>query len=302
MKKSGIVLCVFALVLLLCGICICQYAKSSAARDGVDIFSNTVTGENGNVRTISIDSDLNYIIVNYDNVYINVYGNSDRNALELINFTENNISQKNTGITITDSKDTFSSLYDTLKNFNGIRNIIFPDKAPKGDKKINIYLSGEYNITQLKFVLENGDINISDLDSNTDYTVSLTGQGNVSMFNVKTKSNIKINANEAKISFSDVEYHSVTGTLTKGNAYLTENNAGDHIYNTKCIDGRIYLNSESQGTSYINETAMYQNSFDFEITNGNLYISSPTNNDEDDSGEDTEDENTQNDDFSDFDE
>ena len=288
MKKSGIVLCVFAVILLISGIILCKYAESSASKADINLFDASSGVDN--IRSVEITDNMNYLIINYESAVINVYGNSDRNTIELVNFSDNNVSVKSAGITISNSKDTFSFIYDTLKNFGGIRNIIFPDKAPTGDKKINIYLKADTTLAQLKFNIVNGDVNISNVESNTDYYINITGEGNVSLSGVKTKSNIKLNVSKAqKISLYDIKYRSFEGELNEGNVYLIENAIGKHLYNIESVNGRVYVSSESQGNTFIKEAALEQTDFSYKVQTGNVYITEISEETDENQEEDTDD-------------
>ncbi len=288
MKKSGIVLCVFAFVLFISGFILCMYAKSTAAKEGISLFD--ASSEMDSVRAVEITDEMNYIIVNYESAVINVYGNSDRNTMELVNFSDNDVSVKNAGVTISSSKDTFNFIYDTLKNFKGIRNIIFPKKAPKGDKKINIYLKSETPLSQLKFTVQNGDVNISNVESNTDYDINITGEGNVSLSGVKTKSKIKLNAEKVqKISLYDIQYNKFEGELNEGNVYLIEKEIGKHLYDVEAVNGCVYVSSESQVNKFFKETALEQSNFAYKVNTGNIYISTLSEEENNNGSEDEED-------------
>ena len=273
MKKSSIIFCIFALALIIAGAILCFVGKSKG-----DVFDNSVLTDEDYVKKTDITSALNYIVVDYQNVTINVYGNAQSDYIETINVDDSQINtSKSTGYTVSDSSDYLSMVYDTVTNFNGIRNILFPGRSHSGQKTVNIYLSGNYNITQLNFKIENGDVNIYDLDSNTDYNINISGNGNALLERVRTKSNTQINIAMGNVTLKDVSCTLLNGSIHTGNFHCYEENPGKHYYDMSCENGMVYLLEESQGNSFVIDDSANTAKIQFGVKNGNIHINQSEN-------------------------
>ncbi|MCI8332668.1 MAG: hypothetical protein HFE78_07570 [Clostridiales bacterium] len=276
MKKSSLILPIFSIVLIAAGVTLCFVGKAKG-----DVFDNTVLTEGDYIHTTDITSDLNNIVIEYSNAEINVIGGADRNYIETFNISDAEINtSKASGITISDTSDYFSLAYDTIVHFNGIRNILFPGQSYSGNKKINIYLTGDYNVTQLHFTLENGNINVSHLDSNTDYNFTIKGKGDVSFEETSTKSQAYVKVNEGNVTLKQFGCVLLEGNIQTGNLHCYEENSGKHLYNLTCENGMVYLLGESQGSQYIVDTGSNAVNIDFSVQYGNIHLNDLEKNDQ----------------------
>lgn len=269
MKRSAIVLIVFCLVLIIAGIILCLVGNSMG-----DVFDNTVITDGDYVKTTQIDKNVKKIIVKYTDATVNVYGGAASDYIETVNIADDEIDLASASeITVSNKKDYITMAYDTVMQFSGLRNILFPGKSYTGEKTVNIYLSGELNMTQLNFSLESGDVNIKNLDSNTDYGVEITDTGNISVDTVSTKSNIDLTCASGNVSLNAVTCEHLTGSIGTGNLHAHEEKPGEHHYDLTCENGMVYLNEESQGSTFKVDNTLDAWRITFKVANGNIHIS-----------------------------
>ena len=87
MKKSTIIFLIISVVLIITGIILCVVGNAKSVSEGSKLFRQ-VKDENGNlVETIDLSEEvLNKININVPNANVNVYGNSEKRYVEIINF------------------------------------------------------------------------------------------------------------------------------------------------------------------------------------------------------------------------
>lgn len=267
MKKSSLILLIFSIALIIAGTVLCFVGKSKG-----DVFDNTVLTDGDYRKEIAINADLNNIVIDFSKAEINVFGGAERNYIETVNIEDSQIDEKASGITISDSYDYLSLAYDTIVHFNGIRNILFPGQSYSGDKKINIYLTGDYNVTQMSFSLENGNITVSQLESNTDYNFTIKDTGDITFDQVATKSKAYINVKNGNVALKQMSCVLFEGVIETGNLHCSEENPGQHFYDLSCENGMVYLLGESQGNKYVVDTGSDTSKIDFSVKFGNIHL------------------------------
>ena len=225
MKKSGIVLCCFALVLIVAGVVLCLVGKGKG-----DVFDNTASKEDGYIVITPIESPLKYISVNYSNVTVNVYGGAESDYIETVNIEDAQINTTNPDqISITDQRDFITVALDTVTKFSGLRGFLFPGKShSSGEKIVNIYLSGKYNMGQLKFLTENGDIQVHNLNSSTTYILQINGKGNITLDHVSTTMTTDVQTGAGNIVLDSVSCQKISGNIHTGSLYCYEEKPGEH--------------------------------------------------------------------------
>ena len=263
MRKSYIVLCILCAVLIGAGTVLCLIGRASG-----DVFDNSNTHSDTPVIS-NISGSLSSLVIKCDKADVTVHGGAESDYIETVNIDADMINVKNSEVSIKNA-DYFTAAYNTVMNFNGLRNILFPGKSYSGDKKIDVYLSEKSSVKQINIEIENGTVQIFDMKSSTDYGLRINGKGEISAENVSTPSRMDINVNDGNVTLRSTTCLQLEGGIQTGNLHVYAD-AKKQNCSLKCSDGQIYILDESQGAEYeknVGETSK----FTFSVGSGNIYI------------------------------
>ena len=124
----------------------------------------------------------------------------------------------------------------------------------------------------MKFHIGNGTIQVQNLDSNTDYSLRISGEGNVSLDQVSTSSQIHVETGTGNITLNSVSCQLLSGNIHTGNLHCYEQDPGGHLYELACENGMVYLLEQSQGNTYTVSDADDSSKIQFSVINGNIHL------------------------------
>lgn len=238
MKPTSVIFIIVSVILCCVGLLLCVTASNLATEQGTAIFSQNGDGDNNYITTREFETeDLKKIIIKVTDVNVNVYGNSDRNAVELINFADGTYScelPSKSMMQIIDNSGISSIIdLDNLKiNFNGFRDYLNYFKYRDRVREVNLYLKEDVSVLNLSITTTgNGDVMLKDLELNKspddgkcycDYNVTVDN-GNVRLDGIVTASSVNVvSKGDSTIEFNNTECNGMTVEASKG--YLTVKN------------------------------------------------------------------------------
>ena len=173
MRPASLIFLVLAVILAISGVITCSVAKSMAAKEGVELFYQTIDTENNSTYTYDMSADtVNKIVLNISDADINIIGNAKSNYIELINFNINTygFTVSNNVLTVDDTLSLMSIFNFTEGGieFKGLRHYLNTNAFASKPKTVNIYLTEASMVKMMNITLASGDLNISDITFNTD--------------------------------------------------------------------------------------------------------------------------------------
>lgn len=248
------------------GIVICIIGLIMAKQQGVQLYAEKVNGNS--VYTVDLNgTDISKISVNATDADITVYTGQENEYIDFINFNESygSVSSTNTVVSF-DEYVNFNSLlsfWDGGFTFKGMRSLLDFSRAPEGKKEVNIYISDKRNINVFAFTVEKGVISFDNLNSDTDYKLSLDS-GTINMKNVATSSKVYLKATGCTASLDNCSFNSFIGDV------------GDLKINGKCKIGDEFNINAKSGTLDASLELLSENPKVSVITSGVININGET--------------------------
>ncbi len=275
MKRSTIIFLIISVVLIITGIILCVVGNAKSVSEGSKLFRQ-VKDENGNlVETIDLSEEvLNKININVPNANVNVYGNSDKRYVEIINFNAIEYSAYINNRALSIENDLISAMINRVSGgdigYNGLRDYFRIAKS-NGKKEINIYLTSENDIKVFDFKIGEGNVSFDSIATISDYDVTL-GQGNLTYKNIAEISKVS-----AKIEKGNVELNHVfanQGVIEIGSGDLTLSSPKDmsYDYDLTVEMGEITVGNESYKGSHKAENEESDGNFKANVEVGNIKI------------------------------
>ncbi len=209
MKKRSKLALLVSGIIGAAGIVICLIGAVVGALRHEQIYAGRT--EDGSGYTYSLEGrSIDRVKLDVTDAKININGSSDEARIEIINFDENfyTFSMDTSQVLFKESPDVSSLMrfWESGFTFKGLRYILRLSFS-RGQKEINVYLTGDEGINSVDIIGATASVSISNMSASADYNVSLEG-GSAEFSNVKTNSTITVNstgAREAKLSFESVE-------------------------------------------------------------------------------------------------
>ena len=245
MKPTSVIFLIFALVLFVSGMITCNVAKSMAKSGGVVLFEQTRDDKGNTVIKKDIPADLvTKLSLNLKNADVNVYGGAEKSYIELVNFDVNSygMSTSNNTMSMTDSFD-ITSIFTSSggTQFKGLRYIIGAEK-PQGKKAVNIYISGESDMTGLSVSLDSGNVYMSNIYNNFDYALTIK-KGSLTMDSVSSSSVSNISVEEGSVKLQYAEISTIKVDIGKGDLQVVTSKSDRNTYYVQ-TSGDVYYNGE----------------------------------------------------------
>jgi len=291
MKPTSIIFLIVAVVLIAAGLATCFIATNMAEADGILLYAQTLDENKNSVFT----SDLSNIgttkfEVEVKDCNVNIIGSSDSSYMEIVNFKEGMYSYNITGKIITlDETPSISAMLKFWENgfkFKGMRHIIrlgADSSLEDRQKSVNIYLTKADEAKIINLRVENGDVNITSMYSQTDYDITLNG-GDVRIDSSRTTSSLVLNGEKCNLFINEAFVRNLTAAIGEGNIvskyYTFSNldirlNTGEvSIESTREVNNfNVNLNSQEGRIAFDGENMVgnYQN--DNEKGTGTIKIS-----------------------------
>lgn len=291
-------------VMLIIGSC-------TAKAQGIQLFPKKTDGKY--IYTVDLENtDVSKIALDVTDADINVYTGQENEYIEFINFNENYYSVSTTNRVVSfDEYVNLSSVFSFWEqsfSFKGMRSFFSLAKKIDGDKEINIYISDDRDINVFDFSVDEGTVNVSNIDTFTDYKLTVA-TGDIIFKNVKTKSALNLSGTDCNVTIENCEISTFTGDFLTLNMQSDIENVESFTLNSKSgsasgkigfsndktyvsvkTNGSILLNGELQTSPYKNITDQTEITDEYttaDISGESLNIAFNYNNTDNKNSEDT---------------
>jgi len=275
MKKSTVILLIISAVLIVTGIIFCIVGSAKAKVDGSQLFRQIKNSDGNLVETIDLSEEiLNKIKINVPEAKINVYGNSDKAYVEIVNFNALDYTAYINNRALIIENDLVAAMVNRVSGgdigYNGLRDYFRIIKT-NDKKEINIYLTNKNEVKIFDFNVGEGDLVFDSVANISDYNITLAN-GNVMFKNIAEVSKIS-----AKIESGNVELNSLfanVGVIEIGSGNLTLSSPKDmtYTYDLTAEMGEITVGNESYKGSHKHENEESDGSITANIEVGNIKI------------------------------
>ena len=253
MKPTSIIFMILAAILIAVGVILCVVGGSMAG-NGDPLLCDTVDAEGNEISTYTLaEFDLTDVDVDMKNVEVNVIGQSTESYIEFKNInavTYDFVINKHKLTLTSVNPFNVSSMVKFRENeggFAGLRHYLYLGRYKDEAAQINIYLTPEQSLSSVKVKVKNGDVNVKNMTSDTEYDLSAV-EGNVIYENTVTASALTVSAKKGNFTFSASDVKSLDFTVENGNGKFTL--SGQYNFSCQCESGKIYLDDENIGDSY----------------------------------------------------
>lgn len=298
MKPTSIIFILISLIIILVGWLVCRSAETTAAADGVELFSS-VADENEDMKSeFDFDTDEVYnkfeLVVSEADVYI--YGGYPIPHMELYNFDEGayRMTTANRSVTVDTTLDVMSILkfWESGFSFHGFRDYFHNGgKTTESAKRINLYLPTDSEVNVVNVKVDKGNVYVSNFDTKLDVSLDI-GTGNALIAEFRTTSQVSVEIDEGSLYMKDVSVGMFDAILTDGditadtftfgsvNVSGSETNVSlaltpempDFNMNLSARHGDITLYDEAVGNNYTHEINGDSRAL-ITVTSGNIIIS-----------------------------
>lgn len=254
MKPTSIIFIILSAILIFTGIVLCLVGGGMAKSEDTQLLCDRVD-ENGDA--VSENDLLEYNItaysINMKNVNVNIIGKSTKTYIEF-----KNINRVTYDFTVSNHKLNLStinpfnpaSLVKIRENglgFDGLRHYLFLNKYKNKTPEVNIYLSPEQTVTDIKVRVTDGNITIKDMTANCTYDVGAKN-GTVKFEETDTNQNISAKAVGGDFIYDSANAKSLEFEVENGHADFKTTK--QYNYTIDCEHGKIYIDNENVGESF----------------------------------------------------
>lgn len=299
MRATSVIFLIVAVVLVLVGIVTCTVGATLAEEQGIELFDTVADADNNLVYTYNYAGEgIKKIAVNIGDADVNVYGGSDADYIELINFPQGvyDLSATNLTLSLVDNSSLLKifSLGQNGFNFHGFRHFFHSLDISDKTRTVNIYLTENSAVTLLDIALKTGNLTVQNIDRPFDLYGKLEA-GDVVLENISTTSDVKLTLGTGSVKTEDVlcralkleaasaevdldtfcAEQSMEVKLTEGSVTFFPSRRELNGYRVKLSApaGRVSYFGESVGSSYaVDSTEDETRTFLFETEKGNITV------------------------------
>ena len=254
MRPTSVIFLIFSVILIASGVGVLFLAQGMADSDDIALFAQSID-ENDNLVEIYdfTDRSIDRISLTLGDASVNVYGNSEKSYIELINFPKStyDISENSKTINIDNTISLFSlvRIKENGLNFSGLRHYL--------------------NVRDYR---DKGDVMIKDIKYIADYTVSIE-EGNISMSNVESRSTANLNIKKGSTVLDECFIENISVMIDAGDFDYAMNTMENQFITARIKNkGSITVNSTDKGSEYIYESLIPYITLNTEVKNGNIRI------------------------------
>ncbi len=304
MKPVSIIFLIVSVVLVITGVVLCCAGMVKANVSGVPLYDFDQS-ENGDAESEYYfeEGDVARIKIDVDTANVKIICGAEENKVTVKNITSNNIVSAfdciiNNKTMSIENHNLFSltSLAQGQFDFKGfrygIKYITDGDKYADKDKEITVHVKELCDLKNIDVYVTNGVIAVEGYDNSTDYTLYVEN-GNIELSNVKTDSKVVAEVGTSgDITFRNVncsvsEINNAKGKISAevtANEIKCVNGNGDteikvqksleqYNYNLSAPLGKITLNGSERGTEYKAVDGMLTSYIKVTAANGNADVS-----------------------------
>ncbi len=299
MRATSVIFLIVSVVLALIGIVTCAIGVSLAEEQGIELFDTVSDADDNIIYTYNYAGDgIKKIAVDIGDADVNIYGGSDADYIELVNFTQGSYDLTATNLTLSlvDNSSLLKmfSIGQNGINFHGFRHYLHSLDLGDKPRSVNIYLTEKSAVTLLDIAIESGNFSIDNVQLAFDLSIELE-TGNVVLQNINTTSDLRIKLLsgsvksqavtcramqlEAETAGIDLDtFHaeqSVNVDIGAGDIHLfpTQRELNGYDVRLTAGQGAIRYFGESVGAEYTVNSAQDENhAFVVKTGNGNIIV------------------------------
>lgn len=276
MKPTSIIFLVLSVILVIAGCITCGVAKGMAAKDGIELFEETVDDFGNTVYRVDIGND-NYskIDLEISDGDVNIIGGSAESYIEVINFKANTYTLSTAGSTVSfrDSISILSLFTSTEGNigFKGMR-YFFTGGGKSGEgRKVNVYLASDYDMTSMNVSVRNGNLSVSDLETTADYKISAEN-GTAKFINVRNSSDFQYTGNKGKLILENTIFRNLEAYVEESDIEIRTAIYDQTSFEINAENGAVYVNGENKGDVFSMTSASLSSTVNAQMKKGNVII------------------------------
>jgi len=277
MRPTSVIFLIFSVILIASGVGVLFLAQGMAESDDIALFAQSVDENNNLVEIYDFtDQSIDRISLTLSGASVNVYGNSEKSYIELINFPKStydlSVSSKTINIDNTISLLSLVRIKENGLNFSGLRHYLNTGDYRDLPKTINIYIKPEEEIKVYNFSVAKGDVVINDIKSSADYSVNI-GSGSIKMENIESRSTANLSLESGDVLLNECFIENISVMIEAGNLDYIMNGMENQIIDVRIKDnGNVKVNGTDRGSEYIYESEIYYMILDAEIEKGDINI------------------------------
>lgn len=274
MRPTSIIFLCLSVLLIVGGIVTCYIAAEMAADQGIELFE-TAGGENSNELITLDDKSLNKISLVLKDADVNIYGDAEEPYIELVNYAGSYSFAVSDGILTVDESIGFLQLLnfgEKQVKFGGLRQYLLRRDTEPGQKTVNIYLTGSYQLKQFEIKLDSGNVTVKGMKIRPDFTIKI-GTGDLLFEQNKIHSAVTIDIGTGNAVLRETDLLSLEATVKRGDlSYFAHNFAYQTYKITAGGGGEVFVEGESKGETYTSSTPMAFIKVNVTAKDGSVYL------------------------------
>jgi len=277
MRPTSVIFLIFSVILIASGVGVLFLAQSMAESDDIALFAQSLD-ENDNLVEIYdfTDQSIDRISLTLNGASVNVYGNSEKSYIELINFPKStydlSVSSKTINIDNTISLLSLVRIKENGLNFSGLRHYLNTGDYSDKPKTVNIYIKPEEEIKVYNFSISKGDVVIKDITNSADYSISI-GSGSIEMSDIESRSTANLSVDSGNVAVNECFIENISILIDSGDIDYTMNSMENQIIDAIVREkGTITVNGKDRGSEYIYESDIDYMAVNAEVKSGNINI------------------------------
>ena len=274
MRPTSIIFLCLSVLLIVGGIVTCYIAAEMAADQGIELFE-TAGGENSNELITLDDKSLNKISLVLKDADVNIYGDAEEPYIELVNYAGSYSFAVSDGILTVDESIGFLQLLnfgEKQVKFGGLRQYLLRRDTEPGQKTVNIYLTGSYQLKQFEIKLDSGNVTVKGMKIRPDFTIKI-GTGDLLFEQNKIHSAVTIDIGTGNAVLRETDLLSLEATVKRGDlSYFAHNFAYQTYEITAGGGGEVFVEGESKGETYTSSTPIAFIKVNVTAKDGSVYL------------------------------
>ena len=256
MKPTSVIFLILAAVLIVGGIVLCLVSGALASGADIELFCDYVDEAGNAVTEHDIEGKkITSLNIDLDSAVINVIGGAEKSYIKVENFPDKAYEFWLTAGEL-NFKDTHAlSIFSSFRinesgfGFDGLRHYLAVNKYEDKANVINIYLARTENINTLNISVDEGEINISNLNVGTDINLEIE-DGKITLDSVESTGKANIVGENATFNFNSCNIADTIADIKETGTINCELII-QHVFTLNCASsGNVYLDSVKANAEY----------------------------------------------------
>jgi|GEM_PF-3255134 len=256
MKPTSVIFLILAAVLIASGIVLCLVSGAIAAGADVELFCDYLDEEGNAVTEHDVaGKTITSLNIDLDSAVINIIGGSEKSFIKVQNFPDKAYEFWLTAGEL-NFKDTHAlSIFSSFRinesgfGFDGLRHYLAVNKYEDKENVINIYLARTDNINTVNIKVNEGEINISNLNVGSEINLEVNN-GSITLDGVESPGKADIKGENAIFTFNSCKISDTIADIKESGTINCEL-VVQHVFTLNCASsGNVYLDSVKANAQY----------------------------------------------------